>query len=622
MVRDATEALTGDSPAAAVEKPLVVCSLVALPAKYVPTFSYLQGMQLFFFDVVHKPNRVRIRDRRLCFVTDYTINLASPRGHVSRCAKVEDIAEIICDASTHAVGVRMRTRPFAVNPSDQARWNCFHEMPVDTLLYAGSAAQHEALLHVLCYVYHACTQDFLPCRQLRKGEGWDALLVLVPDGSRVKKKAMLYHAVAATTTPGALSSPSTPAITGEEATEHVPAPSAVFSATESGEHVSAGAREKTATPALPRHRPTSAVHHTATLPDSASGAAPTQLATGAADAGPRLPAPPVPVPFAKNLIAPTTSATRRGCNPLTEAALSPSDDNIRAVPTSTTTARSGAGAAPRERPLLRLDSAATAAAAAAEPLSDASSIFTPCSPEQQAASASAATEAGATMQGLAAKVVEQQRYIVELRRSRYSKECELDDLKRYLGSVTSDPRGSRYTSPLWSPPRHTGVSSPRPGVSATRAPSAAVAVGSSHGSRERAQEGQRGDDGQETAQSLSAEAQLQDALERHRELEETVWAYYEDLPEELRGHLRSYQRRGSAAQHTTGHELRYLQRLVERSEQTRSPAWNGAKSDVQSCSSMSAVGGRLDAFVEELHRKETEIDRLRRQVVSSAVGTQ
>ncbi|KAG5490333.1 hypothetical protein JKF63_00453 [Porcisia hertigi] len=192
---DAEEEVEDSSSVGPRSTPPAPCALIDVPAPYEHAFSYLRGTFLYFFDLSQKVNRIGVCNKRVFFVTDYTVNVASLQGSVSRCAKVEDISELICEVRSRAIGIRMGTHPFAIASDDLVGLKCFYEMPVDILLHTLSAAQYDTLLHVLGCIYRSCTGSALPCRQLMRNETWRASLILAPDGSRVKKKAMQYHAI-------------------------------------------------------------------------------------------------------------------------------------------------------------------------------------------------------------------------------------------------------------------------------------------------------------------------------------------------------------------------------------------------------------------------------------------
>ncbi|CBZ23806.1 hypothetical protein, unknown function [Leishmania mexicana MHOM/GT/2001/U1103] len=308
----------GISPVTRTGKPFVECALIHLPGKYSSVFPFLLGTQLFFFDVVRKLNRIGVLDKRVVFVTGDTIGVASRRGPVSRSSKVEDISKLICDAQARAIGIRMRSRPFAISPKDFPRCNCFHEMPVDLLLHATSVAQYEALINVLSFVHHTCTHEALLCRSLKKYETWRASLVLAPDGLRVKK-AMQNYPIPVTPSEGNTGAATLSATRSQETSASLwafcaPRQVALVSAADSVSHFTNGLDVSAAAPTL-QHWPSlsaspsftpSGVGGHLTTPESS----PLSLSSS--------PAPPL-VGLSRDMVAVPTSATRRDVNPLLKA---------------------------------------------------------------------------------------------------------------------------------------------------------------------------------------------------------------------------------------------------------------------------------------------------------------
>lgn len=395
--------------------PAVRCDFIAVPPDFKTRFAYLHDTQLFFFDVLQKMNRMHAKGRRVCFITDYTINLASPAtGTVSRCSKVEDVAELVCDIRSRAVGIRMRDRPFAVQPHHFLHWNCFFEMPVDLLLFADSQQQLSDLMRVLRVVYQQCTQQELPCRVLEPREEWEAILVLWPDGSRVKKNAMLYHRVPdATAQPVAGPPPplANRAVKPEEMEEEgnrgqVEVPP------------SRGSRSASASPASspPQRLPLSLRHR---------------------DASPSSSPPPPPLIVAPQLGVPTDTSLHtphEAGETATASAATPLHPRVaRGVAAETYSATRR-----RDNPLARewpSQSGATRAYADVDDDDDEAlaALYTPPTPPAQRKAAKSSHQ----VRALEAVVREQQRRIHELRQSSYSKECELDDLKRHLSTTTT-----------------------------------------------------------------------------------------------------------------------------------------------------------------------------------------
>lgn len=171
------------------------CTYITVPISFQKTFSYLEGTKLYFFNVAYKLNRINRRDKRICFVTDYTVNIASLSGPVSRFGRLEDIEELVLDSQTMAIGVRMSDSPSSVKKQDPLFEHCFFEMPVDLLLFLPSEEVYHRLIYVLQCVYYKCTQENLTCRPLCHKERWAATLRLTPDGTRVKKSAMQYNKI-------------------------------------------------------------------------------------------------------------------------------------------------------------------------------------------------------------------------------------------------------------------------------------------------------------------------------------------------------------------------------------------------------------------------------------------
>ncbi|KAI5685073.1 hypothetical protein MNV84_05691 [Leishmania braziliensis] len=423
------EEVQGDSSKALAEKPFVDCVLIDIPIKYSRAFSYLRGIQLFFLDVVRKLNRVGMRDKRILFVTDCTINVASSQGQVSRGAKVEDIAELICNAETHAIGVRMRTRPFAITPQDFVRWNCFHEMSVDFLLLATSAAQYASLLQVMRFVYHTRTHEVLQCRPLRKREVWSASLVLAPDGSRVKK-ALQCHAITPIPLGGSTSTATSCATRSQETSEHpgaahVPSQSVALSAAIPAS-TSSSRQDVSATASTPRSPHSCGIR--SFPPTSGAGGHRTALESLLLRLGSS-----VPLPLARffggTVVVPTAATLY--CSNLLKSENVPNTSSEKDRSTT------------RVQPRLNLDKTA----ATGQP-SDASGVFTSCNRERLTA---VVARSRTTREDFETKATEPQLRDAELCHFRYSKECQLDEWMLRPNSFALNPYTSRYASSLWSP---------------------------------------------------------------------------------------------------------------------------------------------------------------------------
>ncbi|GET90513.1 hypothetical protein, unknown function [Leishmania tarentolae] len=299
-------------------KTFAVCALIDLPDEHSRFFCYLRGAQLFFFDVVRKLNRINLRDKRVLFVTDHMISVASMQGHISRCAKVEDISELIFDPQARAIGVRMRSHPFTVEPKDFRRWNCFHEMPVDLLVHATSEAQYEALINVLCFVYHSRTKGALLCRPLKKHETWKASLVLAPDGVRVKK-AIQYYDIADIRSEGrtdtvAFSSTRSKGASGNLWPSRAQTLISSLIASGSAPHSRSEAGVSNVAP-LQRHKTSFSANSSFTSSDAADHRKALELSSRSFSSSPAHPLTGLP----RDTLAVPTSATRRSVNPLLKA---------------------------------------------------------------------------------------------------------------------------------------------------------------------------------------------------------------------------------------------------------------------------------------------------------------
>ncbi|KAG5473875.1 hypothetical protein LSCM1_04510 [Leishmania martiniquensis] len=417
------------------DTPLAVCTLVVLPEKYRSSFSHLRGTQFFFFGVVRKLNRIGIFDKRVFFVTEHTINLASPQGRVSRCAKVEDIAELICDAQARAVGIRMRSRPFAIALKGSFYWDCFHEMPVDLLLHATSAAQYAALLQVVRFVYHTCTHETLPCRLRKKEELWGGLLILAPDGSRVKKRAIQHHIINPTLPEGSAAAADFGASRSQKphrnpcAFQQQSRRTSLSAADaevgpRSGQNVSAAV-------STPRRSSSLCASPSLLI---CSGEVDHQTALKSSSATLGLPPAPSAAPPSTKTEAVPTFAPSRNDNPLRR------------------TARSGKelpekyGDLAKLRP--RVCPGSIAAAPTAELPRDASAAITPCAPEEVTAEVARGRR---SMKSFHAQRSQQWQRGAERHCLRCTKEREPSASVRVLNSFPSSPRASRYTSSSWSP---------------------------------------------------------------------------------------------------------------------------------------------------------------------------
>jgi hypothetical protein len=645
--------------------PAVKCDFILVPPDYAASFAYLHGTQLFFFDVLSKLNRKHTKDKRVCFITDYTINLAaSSTGTVSRCSKVEDVEELICEVHSRAVGIRMRARPFAVKPHNYAHWNCFYEMPVDLLLFAESAEQFENLVQVLRFVYQQCTQKEMPCRGLQHREEWEATLVLWPDGSRVKKNAMIYHRVPPSrnnngntllkASPSATTAVAAPVVTSpERRLIEAPRTRGARSASVPGRTAVEESLPITSPPPRPPpqrsfSRPT-------------GGGCNKLLESGGFTTPPRQRA-------AAGAVMPQTqgavvvqsySSTKRKRNPL--------------APDT----RNGTAPAP---PLFIVDDAARL---------DVDGVVSPLysPPTPHISTNSHPTQS--KMKALEAMVRKQQRCIHELRQSRYSKECELVDLKRHLNAVppphdtaTSSERPARKSqlqlpndslragekagkhegdtrhrscndkrhlaTPRTMVSQHSASSHHEDQLSAVKPITNNAHGGQAHPARTERRDGGGGSGDAGSAAVKVAEEQLKEALHRHRQFEETVWSYYKALPSELQEELSIYRRRRQAdsevrmgssrhrrnhssrssssdggQQHQRHHhfhrstekELKYLRALARKSERARAQSpQKRTGASVPSAEEMAVVGDQIDAFAQELARKQSEINSLRRKL--------
>ncbi|KAG5474168.1 hypothetical protein CUR178_04280 [Leishmania enriettii] len=492
---DVEEEGQGSLSEAVTGKLLATCTLVVLPEKYSGVFPYLRGSQLFFFDVVRKLNRIGVLDKRVLFVTESTINLASGGGHVSRCAKVEDIAELICDAPACAVGVRMRSRPFAIAPKGCLYWNCFHEMPVDLLLHATSAMQYETLLQVIRFVHHICTTETLPCRPRKKHEVWSALLILAPDGSRVKKKPMQYYDVNPTFLEGSTAAAALGASRSQET---------------SGSPRVVHARSRFTCPGVGGHQTTLKLS-SARLGSSSSPSS----------ARPSTDAEVVP-----------NSEMRRCENPLGKGdgkALKALSKKYRVV----------TKLQPRE------SGDSIAAATAAELSRKASPAVTPYWPEEQTAREARSRK---LLKSLDAHLEEQQPCDAELRCFRCAEERELNGSGRFLSSFASSRRASLYTSSSWSPRSFVHASNGCHRMKGAKKSSGAScsSISGSPVARGRGSVDWALDTSQRTGRQMSAapphaEAQLDRRRPSHGQFEKAMWAYYEE-------HLEGLRRKESARQ--------------------------------------------------------------------------
>ncbi|KPA80621.1 hypothetical protein ABB37_04815 [Leptomonas pyrrhocoris] len=647
-------AARGDQPEEVHFAPDTRCELIAVPFAYHVAFAYLHGTQLFFFAVLRKLNRAHVKDKRVCFVTDYTINLAAAdTGAVSRCSKVEDAAELICDVRSRAVGIRMQGRPFAVAPQIYLHWNCFYEMPVDLLLFAESDEQLGDLVRVLRFVYRHCTAKELPCRMLQPKEEWEAKLVLWADGSRVKKNAMAYHRVP--TPPPAADSPrfaGPPSSNGLRSIE-VPRTRGAHSASTPGRDARLGSALASSPPPRPPPRRSFSrpMEGARRLELDESPATPPRIR----DPGPQRPI--------RHPVAEGFSATRRELNPLArDAKVERKSEAVTAgVPSSGDDSNSSKAA--RARRLFVDDDAALgsedALAGLYSPLTS-----SPPPPDREQTTRSKVKALEATVQA-------QRLCIRELRRSGYSKECELDDLKRHL-SVASSSHG-KSSAPEPSSRRHQIQLPKDEQISADgrqeeggqgrehkgkqhsrhkhhrhpmsdhndkhlpRTRASSVCSSSNHeanlstvkpiqGGRGRgaacpvAKDGGGADRGEKSTASVrEAELQLTDALSRHRVFEETVWSYYKALPAGLQEELRTYHRDGShkanglQRRRSTEEELKCLQELVRQSERAHAEDSSNTSS-APTAETMAVVGDQIDAFAQELGRRQYEIDALRRQL--------
>ncbi|KPI86778.1 hypothetical protein ABL78_4147 [Leptomonas seymouri] len=387
--------------------PVTSCELMRVPQDYHDTFGYLHNMQLFFFDVLRKPNRMHIKDKRVCFITDYTINLAAQEtGTVSRCSKIEDVAELICDVHSRAVGIRMNPRPFAVEPRDYLHWNCFYEMPVDLLLFAESAEQFTELMRVLRFVYQKCTKKDMQCRVLQQREEWGATLVLWPDGSRVKKNAMFYHRV--------------PLSVHQDRTS-APAPS---DGQQSVEVAQAHVTRSTAVPSRDTHSGVSlvtppALHTPLPQPSSRPPEGVRRLEVDAL----------VSRTFTRNAepqkqmrstVVGSHSATKRQQNPLAPEANNESEK----------VAASAAASVGRDARACRSILSDASILGSDDTMTGLFSPLTPASPGQK-------PRATSRVRALEAMVKEKQQCFREFLQFRYSKECELDNLNYHLNTLAS-----------------------------------------------------------------------------------------------------------------------------------------------------------------------------------------
>ena len=669
--------------------PVITCDFIRVPPDYAASFAYLQDTQLFFFDVLRKLNRKHIRDKRVCFVTDYTINLAScETGTVSRCSKLEDVTELICDVRSRAIGIRMRARPFAVESHNYLHWNCFYEMPVDLLLFAESAGQFADLIRVLRFVYRQCTQKEVPCRVLGQHEEWTATLVLWPDGSRVKKNAMLYHRVPPSGEPPA---PTTAAAAAAAATT-----TALVVATSPGARMvevprTRGARSISASKRKaanaegvdeellvrsPPPRPPPRRSFSRPLEDARrlvleNEGFNTPTRTCEAEEGRRqLPpaqcAQPPPPPqqqqqqFLCSAVAESSSATKRRQNPLAREWHAEA-----AEPTSTRDTKGGCRAAAPPSPLPHFFDDA----AGLDTEDAIVQLYNPLTSSHR----ERPQRTRSKVEALEAKVREQQRCIRELRQSGYSKECELDDLKRQLNLATSshgtqnsrDPSVRRQKVQLPRecasiggnreqkgrntekdgrhdghaakngkrdpPPRDTSSSLSSSSSSNHEKHLSTVKPIQSNGRRGQGRPSAR--DGNDASAVRGAEQKLKNALGRHRVFEETVWSYYKALPTELQEKLsgycqdrfddvwqRQHHRRYHSNQSHLTEELKYLQQLVRQGERARaqSPKQRTTSSADAAEAAMSMVGEQIEALAQELARKQLEIDTLRRQLREKA----
>ncbi|KAG5497414.1 hypothetical protein JIQ42_03900 [Leishmania sp. Namibia] len=523
---DVEEEAQGGFSEAVTGKPLATCTLVVLPEKYSGVFPYLRGSQLFFFDVVRKLNRIGVLDKRVLFVTESTINLASRRGPVSRCAQVEDIAELICDAQACAVGVRMRSRPFAIAPKGCFYWNCFHEMPVDLLLHATSAMQYETLLQVIRFVHHICTAETLPCRPRKKHEVWGALLILAPDGSRVKKKPMQYHDVnpallEGSTAAAALGASRSQETSGSPRVVHAPSQ---FTFLFAGHPVSRPAsRQDVSVAASTPRRASLFCAPPSLLTCPGVGGHQTTLKLSSARLGSS--SSPSSARPSKDVEVVPTSEMRRCENPLGNG----DGKALKALPKK---CRVVTKLQPRE------SGDSIAAATAAELSRKVSAAIIPCCPEEQTARAARNRK---LVKSLEAHLEEQHLRDAELRYFRCAKERELNASGRFLSSFASSRRASRYTSSSWSPRSFVHASNgchrmngakKSPGASCSSISGSPVAKG-------RGSVGWALDTSQRTGRQMSAapphaEPQPHRRLQSHRQFEEAMWAYYEEHLEELR----------------------------------------------------------------------------------------
>lgn len=169
--------------------------LMSVPEEFAADFAYLHGTALYYMQRTQKLSRVFSRHDRICFITDYTLNVATAHGgEVTHCCRVDDVAEVIVHPKRRSVGIRMRERPFDA-PISGISYRAYYTMPVDTLLVAYDTDSFNQLMAVLSVVYQSRTSRPLPVRELRAKEMFEEVLYLAPDGRRVAHRAMPFHRV-------------------------------------------------------------------------------------------------------------------------------------------------------------------------------------------------------------------------------------------------------------------------------------------------------------------------------------------------------------------------------------------------------------------------------------------